>query len=129
MNDEIQSVEPAEALQRCPYCAETIRVEAVKCRYCGSRVGAGGVEASFARPWVRPREDRKVAGVCAGLAQEFGISVTVLRLAFLLGFLFSGGMFLLVYVVLWIVMPDAGDARASEAALTRLDRDLEPPGP
>jgi phage shock protein PspC (stress-responsive transcriptional regulator) len=55
---------------------------------------------------VRPRYDRKIAGVCAGLADQFGVSVTILRLAFLLGLLFSGGVFLLVYVALWIVMPD-----------------------
>ena len=46
-----------------------------------------------------------IAGVCAGLAEEFGISVTILRLAFLLGTLIGGGMGLVIYVVLWAVMP------------------------
>jgi len=109
MNEE-HRLEPSAATQRCPYCAETIRAEAVKCRYCGSAIGARARRStSLARPWFRPREDRKIAGVCAGLANEFGISVTLLRLAFLLGVVFSGGIFLLVYVVLWIVMPDEGD--------------------
>ncbi len=46
-----------------------------------------------------------------GLADQFGISVTLIRLAFILGFLFSVGIpFVLVYVVLWLVMPDADDA-------------------
>jgi phage shock protein PspC (stress-responsive transcriptional regulator) len=124
MNDE-HALEPGAATQRCPYCAETIRAEAIKCRYCGSVIGRGAQRSSsFARPWLRPREDRKIAGVCAGLADEFGISVTVLRLAFLLGFFFSGGMFLLVYLVLWIVMPNEGD-RASFDADRLLDEPYE----
>ena len=46
-----------------------------------------------------------IAGVCAGLAEEFGISVTIVRLAFLLGTLIGGGMGLIIYLVLWVVMP------------------------
>ena len=45
-----------------------------------------------------------VAGVCAGLAEEFGISVTIARLAFVLGTLVSG-MGVVIYLVLWVVMP------------------------
>ena len=61
---------------------------------------------------ARPRDGRKIAGVCIGLADQFGISVTLIRLAFILGFLFSVGVpFLLVYVALWLGMPDEGDIR------------------
>jgi phage shock protein C len=45
-----------------------------------------------------------IAGVCAGLAEQFGISVTILRLAFALGTLI-GGPGLVIYIVLWVVMP------------------------
>jgi phage shock protein PspC (stress-responsive transcriptional regulator) len=50
-----------------------------------------------------------IAGVCAGLAEQFDISVTVVRLAFVLGTLIGGGIGILVYVILWIVMPEAED--------------------
>jgi phage shock protein PspC (stress-responsive transcriptional regulator) len=114
--NELEVMRSGAAHKPCPYCAEQIRSEAIKCRYCGSFVDSpGGGLASLSRPWLRPRHDRKIAGVCAGLADQFGVSVTILRLAFLLGFLFSGGIFLLVYVVLWIVMPDEPDDAYSSA--------------
>jgi phage shock protein PspC (stress-responsive transcriptional regulator) len=87
--------------RNCPYCAEPIRVEAVKCRYCGSYVAAGPLTDT----WYRSRDGRRIAGVCSGLAEQFGISVTILRLAFVLGTLIGGGVGLIVYIVLWAVMP------------------------
>jgi len=90
------------AIRRCPYCAEEIRAEARKCRYCGSFVEGG---SPFTRSWHRSRRGKMIAGVCAGLAEEFGVSVTILRLAFLLGTFIGGGMGLVIYVVLWVVMP------------------------
>jgi phage shock protein C len=49
-------------------------------------------------------KDRMIAGVCGGLAAYFGIDSTWVRLLFLL-FLFLGGSALLVYVVMWVVVP------------------------
>ena len=87
----------------CPYCAETIRAEAIKCRYCGSRLDRGSL---FSRSWYRSREGKMVGGVCAGLADEWGISVTLVRLAFVIAFLL-GLWSLPVYIALWIIMPVA----------------------
>lgn len=116
---ELQPTSTADVTKTCPYCAETIRAEAIKCRWCGSMLEPDRALGSLSQPWVRARHDRKIAGVCAGLADQFGISVTLLRLAFVLGFFFSGGIFLLVYAVLWLVMPEAPP---DSAALGPLDR-------
>src|SRR5207247_3648831 len=88
--------------KRCPYCAEEIRAEAVKCRYCGSLLEPG---SALTRTWYRTREGKMSAGVCAGLAEQFGVSVTILRLAFVLGTLVSGFMLgLVIYLVRWGVV-------------------------
>jgi len=105
MNEAQLSSGGVGSVKTCPWCAESIRAEAVKCRHCGSVVENGrGLEA-LARPWLRPLDGRMLAGVCAGLADQFGISVTLVRFAFALGFVFSGGLFLFLYLIAWISMP------------------------
>ena len=61
---------------------------------------------------IRPRDQRMIAGVCAGLADRFGISHTAMRLIFLVSCLLPGPQFL-VYLVLWLVMP--GEERVTRA--------------
>jgi phage shock protein PspC (stress-responsive transcriptional regulator) len=53
---------------------------------------------------TRPRDDRWIAGVCAGLARRFGISPLAMRLLFVLSCVLPGPQFV-IYIVLWILMP------------------------
>ncbi len=110
--------------KRCPYCAEEIREEAVKCRYCGSFLDERPAGASvLSEPWTRQRRGAMLAGVCAGLAERFEVSVTVIRLAFVISFLLGFGTSLLLYAVLWVVMPIE-----EEAPRRRLDDPDRPYG-
>jgi phage shock protein PspC (stress-responsive transcriptional regulator) len=57
---------------------------------------------------VRSSTNKMFAGVCAGLADYFNIDPTIVRLAFVILFLASTGVPVgLIYIVLWIVMPEA----------------------
>ena len=48
--------------------------------------------------------NKKIAGVCGGLAEYFGMDASIVRIVWLLCVLF-GGFGLLVYLIMWIVMP------------------------
>ncbi|MFA5668450.1 MAG: PspC domain-containing protein [Balneolaceae bacterium] len=57
-----------------------------------------------AKQLVRSRTDKKLSGVCGGLARYFGISSTVIRLIFVVSFFMYGTSFL-IYLGLAIAMP------------------------
>ncbi|MBX6751917.1 MAG: PspC domain-containing protein [Micromonosporaceae bacterium] len=54
---------------------------------------------------VRPREGRVLAGVCAGLGRRFGLSPWTARLLFALVLMILPGSQIIIYPVLWILMP------------------------
>lgn len=53
----------------------------------------------------RSRTDKWISGVCGGLGNFFGMDSTIWRLIFLLGTLFGLGSFILIYIVMWCVVP------------------------
>ncbi len=55
---------------------------------------------------VRPTRGRMIAGVCAGLGRRFGIKSWQVRALFVISCLLPGPQILL-YIGLWIVMPNA----------------------
>jgi phage shock protein PspC (stress-responsive transcriptional regulator) len=54
---------------------------------------------------VRPREGRVLGGVCAGLGRRFGIAPWPARILFVLLLMVIPGSQILIYPVLWILMP------------------------
>ena len=53
---------------------------------------------------TRPRNGKVIAGVCAGIADRFGLSPFLVRLAFVLSCILPGPQFI-AYLVLWVIMP------------------------
>ncbi len=56
------------------------------------------------RLYRRPRPQQKIAGVCGGIADYFGISAKWVRLIFLIGFFFAPVPVLIFYVILGFVL-------------------------
>jgi phage shock protein PspC (stress-responsive transcriptional regulator) len=53
---------------------------------------------------VRPRRGRWIAGVCAGIADRFGMSRALVRAIFVISVILPGPQFV-IYLALWILMP------------------------
>ena len=70
------------------------------------------IHQSFANQGlVRPRDRRVLGGVCAGLARRFGLGAWTTRLLFVLVLMVIPGSQILVYPVLWILMPSEETVR------------------
>ena len=87
----------------CVQCGKNIDDGAAFCQFCGARVAP--------MPYVAPKRifarfstDKKIAGVCGGVARYFDLDASLVRAVWLLCVLL-GGTGLLAYIVLWIVMP------------------------
>ena len=64
----------------------------------------------------RSRTDKKLCGVCGGLAKYFGIDSTIVRLALVLCVLFAG-FGILAYIIAALVMPEEPENVIEEATI------------
>ncbi len=87
-------IELSDASRFCPQCGTATSTN--------SFMAAGGRPA---RPLTRLRDDRKIAGVCSGIARYLGIDVTLVRILTLVLAICPPGIGLIFYLVCWIVMP------------------------
>ncbi len=108
-------------IRTCPYCAEEIRPEAIKCRHCGSRLVS--LDPTH---WHRAHSERRVAGVSAAVAHGLAVPVDGVRLAFVaLTFLRALGP--VTYGLLWaIIPPRPGEPSVAERALEHAKRAVQP---
>ncbi|MFK7843843.1 MAG: PspC domain-containing protein [Rhodothermales bacterium] len=67
---------------------------------------------------LRKSKDKKVSGVASGIAEYFNIDPTLVRIAFVVGTIASGGPFFLSYLVLSLIMPKPDAASTKEERIT-----------
>jgi phage shock protein C len=57
----------------------------------------------------RSKKDRMLGGVCGGLGEYADIDPALIRIFLVILIVFSWGMFLLIYIFAWIIIPPAPD--------------------
>lgn len=90
----------------CPNCQKEIADGSNFCYSCGAKLNAGAPAPAYAPPkrLMRSSRDKKIGGVCAGLADYFDLDPTIVRIVWLLAIFFAGTG-VLVYLILWIALP------------------------
>ena len=66
-------------------------------------------EANGNKRLIRTRKGRLLAGVCAGIGEYTGIDPTVVRVIFVALALVTAGVFALVYLAAWVIIPEEGE--------------------
>lgn len=75
-------------------------------------LGRAGREVTKTMALYRSRNHRMIAGVCGGLADWLGWSPTMVRLLYVIVSIASAAFpGMLVYIILWIAMPEASAER------------------
>ena len=92
----------------CSHCGREVATEARFCPACGKSTPVWEAEHAHQAPkrLYRLAADKKIAGICSGLARYMNVDVTLVRIltvvvAALTGFLPG----LIAYIVVWMIMP------------------------
>jgi phage shock protein C len=87
----------------CGQCGREATLAANYCSHCGAVLSPPPPRP--VKKLYRSRTDRRIAGVCAGVAAYLDIDPTLVRLIWVATVLFAGGG-VLGYLIAWIVLPE-----------------------
>lgn len=96
----------------CPQCGREYKDKVNFCCQCGTALVT---PVRHAKKLTRSRQDRKIAGVCGGVAEYMELDSTLVRLLWVMLAIF-GGWGLIGYVIAWILMPNPPEAKPAEQA-------------
>ena len=97
----------------CNACGKDIAEDGRFCSYCGTVVGI----APTSKKLMRPSGERKIAGVCAGVAQYFDLDVSIVRILCFFITLATGicpGV--VTYLLAWTIVPSEPELKPVVAA-------------
>ena len=97
----------------CNACGKTIAEDGRFCSHCGNLVGIPPTPKKL----TRSRTDRKIGGVCAGLAQYLDLDISLVRILWFFITL-ACGIFpgVIAYVLGWIIIPEEPELKPVVAA-------------
>ena|SRR5260370_598573 len=103
----------------CPQCGKSYEEKVNFCCHCGAAMFMPAAPRK-SRKLTRSRTNKKIAGVCGGIAEHLDLDPTIVRLVWVMAALL-GGWGLIGYLVAWIIMdeePVPEAARAAAPAIT-----------
>ena len=87
----------------CNACGKSIVNDASFCSYCGNAVGI----APAPKQLIRLRSDRKIAGVCSGLAKYLDLDTSLVRILwFFITFISGIVPGIVAYALAWVIIPE-----------------------
>lgn len=91
----------------CNSCGQELTAGSRYCPQCGRGVPGANPAARRRIPLERPRQGRKIAGVCLALANNFNVDVTLVRVLWtVLTVLGAVAFGVLAYLVAWVLIPE-----------------------
>jgi phage shock protein PspC (stress-responsive transcriptional regulator) len=92
----------------CRSCGIEISNDFRYCPQCGTGTGKDALRCETGKPGRvlrRSRDEKQIAGVCAGIAKYLSVDVTFIRVLMVCLAVWPPGVGLILYVVCWIVVP------------------------